>query len=166
MLKQHSGFTLIELLVVIVVVGIISALIATNLFGARERAMDSQKKTNLNQLKIALHSYYVNHHRYPNSPQNNGFNFYACGTGGTELCTTSFTADNIEYMAKLPKTQSGQNDFRYYPCGGGDDFRLKINLTNASDPDISPSQTSCPRESCAGASLSAYGPTDYVLCAN
>jgi prepilin-type N-terminal cleavage/methylation domain-containing protein len=163
--KIKHGFTLIEILIVIVIIAVLAALMATNLFGARERANDSQKKSRLNQLKIALLLYYSNYHKFPASPLNNGFNFYACGIGGVELCTTSFTADNIEFMAKLPKTLSGQNDFRYYPCGGGDDFRLKINLANASDQDTLASQASCPTSTCSGASLS-YGATDYVVCSD
>lgn len=162
MANKH-GFTLIELLIVIVIMGILAALITTNLFAARQRAQDSQKKSNLNQLQVALQSYYANYRHYPNNAGNNGFNFFACGVAGQEQCTTSLTADNIEFMAKLPKTTSGQNDFRYYPCAGGDDFRLKINLAIESDADIQDSQNRCPAGTCTGQSLS-YGTTDYIVC--
>lgn len=160
--KKH-GFTLIELLVVIAIIGILTTLLVTNLAGARARASDTKKKGNLRELKTALHLYYTNFHTYPKSVLNNGFNFYACGALGTEKCTTSFTAGGAEYLVKLPQTSSGQNDFRYYPCNTGDDFRLKINVSNASDPELAPSQARCPASTCVGQSLS-YGTTDYVLC--
>lgn len=164
MIKKH-GFTLIELLIVIVIMGILAAIITTNLFSARQRAQDSQKKSGLNQLQVALHSYFVNYHKYPNNAGNNGFNFYACGVRGQEQCLTgNFTADGVEYMGKLPQTSTGQNDFRYYPCGGGDDYRLKINLDIASDADIAASQLKCPANTCAGQSLSYGVESDYVLC--
>ena len=163
--SESKGFTLIELLIVIVVMGIIMALVTTNLSGARQRASDSQKKSNLRQLQTALHLYYGNFHIYPNAAGNNGFNFYACGISGNDKCTTTFTVGTTEYMARLPLTSSGQNDFRYYPCNGGDDFRLKINLQVTSDVEILESQARCPASTCAGKSLS-FSASDYVLCGN
>lgn len=163
---MKKGFTLIELLIVIVIIGILAGLVITNLVGGRERASDSSKKRNLEQLKISLHLYYTDFGHFPNAAGNNqGVNFYACGEFGTALCSNTFTADNKEYMGKLPKNSGGQNDFRYYPCNGGDDFRLKINLTNKSDPDALESQSRCPLDTCVGQSLS-YSAEDYVLCGN
>jgi general secretion pathway protein G len=160
-----KGFTLIELLIVIVIIGILAGLVVTNLVGGRERAQDSSKKRNLEQLKISLHLYYTDFGHFPNSPQNNGANFYACGEPGTALCSSTFTANNKEYMGKLPKNQNGQNNFSYYPCGDGEDFRLTVNLANASDPDATESQSRCPADTCVGQTLS-FDPTDYVLCGN
>lgn len=159
---SKSGFTLIELLVVIAIFGILMALITANLAGGRERARDSQKKQNLQQLKVSLHLYYTDFGHFP--PPGNGLNFLACGSSGTTNCDESFTAGGKEYMAKLPKN-GNQNDFRYYSCNSGDDFRLKINLTNGSDSDILESQSRCPADTCLGQSLS-FGTTDYVLCGN
>lgn len=162
---MKKGFTLIEILIVIVIIGILAALVITNLVGGRERASDSSKKRNLEQLKVSLHLYYTDFSHFPNDPRNNGFNFYACGEAGNALCSNTFTADNKEYMGKLPKNSGGQNDFRYYPCNNGDDFRLKINLVNKSDPDALESQSRCPLDTCEGQTLS-YGVEDYVLCGN
>lgn len=156
---------MIELLIVIVIMGILMTLVTINLYGARQRASDSQKKSNLKELKTALHLYYGNFHRYPNAALNNGFNFYACGVSGNDKCVGTFTAGTIEYMARLPLTKSGQNDFRYYPCNSGDDFRLKISLQLTSDLEIRESQSRCPASSCVGKALS-FGASDYVLCGN
>ncbi len=161
-MTYKKGFTLIELLIVITIMGILAALISTNLFGARERAQDSQKKSNLEQLKTALHSYYANYRNFPAST--NGMTIFGCGVNGTSQCTDSFTAGGVEYLNKFAKSGSFY-EFRYYQCNGGDDFRLKINLTNASDPEILESQANCPANICVGQSLS-FGSTDYVLCGN
>jgi len=152
---KKSGFTLIELLVVIVIIGILAALISTNLYGGRQRATDSQKKSNLNQLKIALHSYYANYHKYP--ADQNGLYIKGCGTSGLDTCTagSSFTAGGIEYLSKIPS-----GDFRYKQCDGGDSFRIKATMSNVSDPDIAESQLKCPVGSCGV----NYSTSEYVLC--
>ena len=131
----------------------------TNLAGARDRAADARKKAGLHALKTALQLYQNNYHQFPAT--GNGLNLLACGASGTSLCTSSFTAGGIEYMKKLPQNSSGQNEFRYYACDNRDDFRLKINLSNASDPEILESQAHCPSNGCT-----SYGSTDYVVCAN
>jgi type II secretion system protein G len=153
------GFTLIELLVVISVIGILTALITTNFVEARNRAHDTRAKTNLAQLKIALHSFYINYQRYPETDI--GVYLKGCGPTGIDRCTTSFTAGDVIYLDKLPKT-GNFNDFFYYGCTDGDDFRVKVTLKNASDADLAESQANCPASSCGG--VSPYGTLDYVVC--
>lgn len=57
MRKGSQGFTLIELLIVIGIIGILTALVAVNLQGARERARDTQRKADLDQIQKALELY-------------------------------------------------------------------------------------------------------------
>lgn len=152
---KKLGFTLIELLIVISIIGILAALLATNFVAARSRAYDAKGKTDLSQLKSALHSYYANYHQYPPNNSPPGYGFKGCYAGGINLCGTSFTADSVEYLSKLPSS------FNYYSCSSGDDFRLKVTLSNKSDTDIAQSKLACPASSCG---LSPYGPTDFVVC--
>jgi len=161
---MKKGFTLIEILVVIVIIGILSVIVTTNFVGARERAQDSQKKSNLNQLKIALRSYYAQHKAFPGST--NGLVINGCGATGTSACGDSFTEGNIEYLPKFAKSGNFY-EFRYYQCTGGDDFRATVSLSNKSDPDVAESKLKCPTSSCAGTTLSYDGASDkitYVLC--
>jgi prepilin-type N-terminal cleavage/methylation domain-containing protein len=58
MKKQKQGFTLIELLVVIAIIGILSAIGLVALNGAREKARDAQRRSDLAQIKTALTLYY------------------------------------------------------------------------------------------------------------
>lgn len=171
--RLKHGFTLIEILVVIVIIGILSVIVTTNFVGARERAQDSQKKSNLNQLKIALRSYYAQHKTFPASTGGSGvsgMSIFGCGATGTSLCGDSFTEgnppNNIEYLPKFAKSGNFY-EFRYYQCTGGDDFRATVSLSNKSDPDIAESKLKCPASSCAGPTLSYDGASDkitYVLC--
>lgn len=159
-----KGFTLIELLVVISILGILATLIVTNLNEARARARDSAKKQRLTQLKSALQLYYNDFMRYPAT--GNGLAFNACGTAGTTACTPggvfSAGAGPTIYLNQL--VQSGSYfEFRYYPCSSGDGYRVKVTLENASDTDLTTSQTRCPAASCG---LGAYSATDYVICAD
>jgi prepilin-type N-terminal cleavage/methylation domain-containing protein len=66
--RRSSGFTLIELLVVIAIIGILSAVGLLALNGAREKARDVAKKSDLKQLATALLLYHdANDNRYPSS---------------------------------------------------------------------------------------------------
>lgn len=165
---MKKGFSLIELLIIIVIMGILMALVTTNLFGARTRGTDSQKKSNLKELKTALQLYFVDYHGYPVTDM--GLYFKACGTDGDERCPVCSTADFASggadgcdriYAKKIELSSGRFPNIRYYQCEGGDDFRLKISLSNASDSDILESQARCP--ACGG---TTYGATDYVVCGN
>ncbi len=164
--RLKHGFTLIEILVVIVIIGILSAIVTTNFVGARERAQDSQKKSNLRELKTALRLYYVDYHKYPEYDM--GIYFKGCGINGNTRCptsgTTSFSAGTKTYLEKIPS--SSNFSFNYYTCSGGDDFRLKITLSNASDPDISESQRNCPCATCGDKTCGQlnYGAKEIIMC--
>ena len=63
--KLSLGFTLIELLIVIAIIGILAALIMTNVQGVRERARDSRRKADLSALKTSLRLYYNDQKIFP-----------------------------------------------------------------------------------------------------
>ncbi|MCR4276739.1 MAG: prepilin-type N-terminal cleavage/methylation domain-containing protein [Candidatus Roizmanbacteria bacterium] len=54
---MKKSFTLIELLVVIAIIGSLSALFLPNFMAARERARDSQRKSDLRQIQKAFELY-------------------------------------------------------------------------------------------------------------
>lgn len=70
MQQTKKGFTLIELLVVIAIIGILSAIGLVSLNGAREKARDAQRKSDIAQLRTGLTLYQDENGFYPTSDSN------------------------------------------------------------------------------------------------
>ena len=146
-LQLNKGFTLIELLVVISIIGILATLITANFIGVRQRARDTQRKSDLRQIQSALELYKSDLGAYPS-----GFGNYS--VTNTSSCSNaakvSFTANGVTYMSKVPCDPLSSNSFNsnnyYYYSASGTDYVLAACLENASDGD-SDSSTSAPSPS-------------------
>lgn len=134
-----SGFTLIEILVTIGILAVLFAivLVALNVPGNFARALDTQRKSDVNQLRKALVQYFIDHKCYPTAAE---YEAIECN---------SQTADMLKpYIAKLPCDP--ETGIRYYyqpldsacqPCPAGScgtctGFRLMARLKNSKDADI------------------------------
>lgn len=172
--EKRAGFSLIELLIVIAIMAVIVGLALPNFIGARERSRDFKRKSELNELKTALRLYYNDYGKYP--AWTNGMVIVGCGTSGTSNCpvctSADFAAGGVDgcttvYMRKTPVSQAGSLEIRYYQVAGGDDFRLKVPLENASDTDTTKSQAKCPVIAATNpAGTFTYAATEYVVCAD
>ena len=158
MKKLSAGFTLIELLVVISILGLLAALLISNISGVRERARDVQRKSDLDQIKKALRMYYNDHNSYPSSvPFGAVFN----DPDGTMV-----------YMKEVPNDPSTGATYSYYshdaiahPCTEGtNDFRLVAVLENKSDASITKSHSRC-ADGC-GFTWDDTDQDEYVVCAD
>lgn len=72
-LKKESGFTLLELLIVIVIIGILAVLIVPNLTSGPARARDSQRKSDMRNVKTALETYFNDNNQYPGGTGSAGY---------------------------------------------------------------------------------------------
>ena len=134
MSQQPRGFTLIELLVVIAIIGILSAVGLIALNGAREKARDVAKKSDLKQLATGLLLYHdANANLYPDSTID-GVDSWTSLSGaqlavradaaGCPACSF-FTAmvGNSRYIARLPELNTSSptalsRQFWYISCNG------------------------------------------------
>ena len=159
------GFTLIELLIVIAIIGILPAIVSTNLVAARARARDARRKGDLQAISQSLRLYYADYQHFPSS---NSGNIIGCGALAT-VCTwggtAAFAIGTTTYMGHLPLDPSSTTTASvtyFYTSAGGDKFALVGALENASDGDIAASQARCAN------ALNGYTivpETDYVVCA-
>jgi type II secretion system protein G len=62
---MKRGFTLIELLIVIAIIGILSGIVLAVVSLAREKARDSERLTDMRQIRTALEFYYQDHGYFP-----------------------------------------------------------------------------------------------------
>lgn len=95
--RSERGFTLIELLVVIAIIGILAALVLAALASAQKGARDSQRKSDLNQYKVALAQYKADLDTYPVS---------AVGPV-TNTAPGALSVLSPQYMSSFPKNPNG-----------------------------------------------------------
>jgi len=67
--RRPAGFTLFELLVVIVVIGILAAVVAPDIFRHVGDASTSAARIQIENLGLALDQYRLDHHAYPTTEQ-------------------------------------------------------------------------------------------------
>ena len=108
--RKQKGFTLIELLVVISIIGILSSIVLVSMGGARAKARDARRQSDMRQIGSACELYYsdVAHDEYPQYA-----NYTAAQAGGIDsyMPASAIPSDpgsNTYYWAD--NTDSGCND--------------------------------------------------------
>ncbi|MCK4386985.1 MAG: prepilin-type N-terminal cleavage/methylation domain-containing protein [Candidatus Pacebacteria bacterium] len=89
--KFLTGFTLTELLVAMAIIGILSAIVLTSMSGARERAKDGRRITDIKQIQLALELYYDVNSTYPDTDTG------IYGTVLSDFLNVSHDPDGSEY---------------------------------------------------------------------
>ncbi len=143
-----KGFTLIELLVVISVIGMLATFLLASFRSTQQRARDSQRKSDLKEVKTALALYYSD---YGYFPANNGNGeILGCGGSGTSACAwggqwcAGGAGCSRVYMNILPidPINAASNTYRYTKVSD-DSFTITALLENSNDTDATKSQSRC-----------------------
>lgn len=125
---MKKGFTLVELLVVVSLIGVLATLILANLNAARERARDTQRKSDLRNIQTALRLYYNDNAGYPTASSGS-----IVGCDGTCTWGGIWTKNSITYMNILPKDPLSAYGYVYTGSVDNETYILKACLENKSD---------------------------------
>lgn len=107
--KQQAGLTLIEMLVVIGIIGLLTSVVLFSVSGARERARDSQRFSDVKSLQLAVELYKEANGSYPTE-------------GGNQLLSqvSGLVPVFIATLPEDPKPTSGNvGQYRYANVGNG-----------------------------------------------
>jgi type IV pilus assembly protein PilA len=100
-IANKRGFTLIELLVVFAVIGILAAIAIPQFFSYRMRGIDSQMKSDIKNVALAMENYYSEKFIYPTTiAEITPFGFRQ--TNGVNLAINLTTPTNFTVTASKP----------------------------------------------------------------
>jgi type II secretion system protein G len=145
---RNKGFTLIELLVVISIIGLLAGMVLVSMTGARAKARDSRRITDIEQIKKAIEMYVIAYEAYPLCAGNE-----VCTTTGYSAALSVLDVVNKGYIANIPNDPpNSAGNYGYYyargysiKCGTpfcytgkSTDYILATRLEDGSNPRIIP----------------------------
>lgn len=178
--SRQRGFTLIELLIVVSIIVILITIGAVSYTTVNRNARDSQRKSDLKKIQLALEEFKANNGSYPaesppTAPQE--VDSISCTVNGTPNPPTTrfnpgqtFQCNGITYLQKMPTDPSTGYGYYYEigdgmcePVGPDSDFlhcqkyTLWAKLENTNDPAVTATTSDTFCQAYVYSSLTAYG---------
>jgi len=169
--ERKRGFTLIELLVVVAIIGVLSSVVLSSLVTARANARDTRRKSDLNQIKIAMVMYFNERGDWVGSTSGCGYDGQGAGwfnyVGGPYpksimqclIDTGGAKQEIIDPTGGRANSNPTNNIYNYmkYSCGVPSKVYIYAKLETVPQSSTATDGTCCP--SCD----SSYGMNYYVL---
>jgi type II secretion system protein G len=120
-IPNKKGFTLIELLIVLAIIGILTSFLLANFIGAKARARDAQRKSDMRQMQAAFELFRADVGNYPTNAQ--------------VVCGKPLANGGTTYMQELPCDPLNTSPYlyTYLQSGGGTGYTLIACLENVND---------------------------------
>lgn len=115
-LGARGGFTILEILIVIAVFGLLATLAVLSLNSVRTRLRDTQRLSDISQLRAGLSQYWLDKATYPVSA---GVNLGQSGTNTDVLTASGFAARNTATPPIYMNVPTGPKSGEYYRYHGG-----------------------------------------------
>lgn len=117
---KNRGFTLIELLVVVAIIGLLAGVVLASLNGARAKARDTNRLSDMRQIQIALELYYDKYGVYPGNNDNDYGGWDTGCYGAVDPFISPLGTDG--FISKTPcdpffTVQIGGYSYYRYPAG-------------------------------------------------
>lgn len=113
---NKKGFTLIELLVVITIIGILSSTVFVSTGGARSKARDARRQSDMHQISTAQEFVMSDDDKYDEIT-----------IAGGDVTNTSIASDvGSVYLTPFPKDPSGATAYKGVSNGGSPEDRQKF----------------------------------------
>jgi len=119
-----GGFTLIELLVVIAIIGILSTIAMTSLNGARRRARDATRVSDLNEIQKAVELYYSTNGSYPNTSGSWRSECAAWGSYANNNVVPGIVPAHMASLPRDPNMDTVNSKYCYVYRSDGTDYAI------------------------------------------
>src|ERR1035437_4078142 len=140
-ISKNRGFTLIEMLVVIAIIAILSGIIIANLSGAKGKARDAKRISDMGNIQMALALYFDRCNAYPDRASTDprlGFDLSGRGCSRTNTNVSParpYLLTDFISPIPTPTNERGQANYYYYtinnPGDNSNDYVLEAILESS-----------------------------------